>query len=434
MPAPNFGREIKVLLLDAVPESAAAIFRDANFKVDVCTENMSEAELVKKVSDYNILCLRDGREEQYLTDEVLQGAIRLLAVGVFGKSLHCVDTETAQAMGVSDIPALFPPPPTPQPNLKLPPFNQIPVFCAPFQHQGSVSEIIISYIVFLARQIGDRSREIHTGEWNKISKGCIEVRGKTLGIVGYGQVGSQLGVMAEALSMRVVFYDTVNLMPIGRAEQKLLLDDLLAESDFVALNVSPIPENNKMIGAAQLAKMKKGSFLINTSCGEAVDIDALAEALKSNHLAGAAIDVFPDEPKSRKDKFESPLRNLPNVILTPHIGDLTIEADVRVGSEVASAIKRFISEGSTVGAANFPSVAAWPIKPGSRRILNMHWNKRGVLQEIDYILSAYNVGKQVLDTKEGMGYLIADIATEEVTTEIVSQLALLAHTIRTRIL
>ncbi|KAJ3106412.1 hypothetical protein HDU97_006397 [Phlyctochytrium planicorne] len=409
MPAPNFGREIKVLLLDPIPESALAIFSSANFKVDECFQQLSEAELVKRVNDYNIICLRDDREEQYLTDEVLQGAIRLLAVGVFGKSSHCVDMETAQAMG-------------------------IPVFSAPFQHQGSVSEIIISYIVLLARQIGDRSREIHSGEWNKISKGCMEVRGKTLGIVGYGQVGSQLGVMAEALSMRVIFYDTVNLMPIGRAEQKLTLDELLTESDFVALNVSAIPENNKMIGEAQLAKMKKGSFLINTSCGESVDVNALAAAIKSNHLAGAAIDVFPSEPKSRSDKFSSPLQNLSNVILTPHIGDLTIEGDIRVGSEVANAIKRFIAEGSTVGAANFPSVAAWPIKPGSRRILNMHWNKRGVLQEIDYILSAYNVGKQVLDTKEGMGYLIADIATEEVTTEIVSQLALLAHTIRTRIL
>ncbi|KAJ3203854.1 hypothetical protein HDU67_009896 [Dinochytrium kinnereticum] len=380
-------------------------------RVDVCTEHLSEAELVKRVSDYNILCLRDDREEQYLTDEVLQGAIRLLAVGVFGRSMHCVDLETAQAMG-------------------------IPVFSAPFQHQGSVSEIIISYIVLLARQIGDRSKEIHTGEWNKISKGCNEVRGKTLGIVGYGQVGSQLGVMAEALSLRVIFYDTVNLMPIGRAEQKLTLDDVLAESDFVAINVSPLVENDKMIAAPQFAKMKKGSFLINTSYGDAVDLDALADAVKSGHLAGAAIDVFPQSqsPKSRKDRFESVLLGLPNVILTPHIGDMTIEADHRVGFEVASAISRFISEGATVGAANFPSVAAWPLKVGSRRILNMHWNKRGVLQEIDYILSAYNVGKQVLDTRDGMGYLIADIATEEVTTEIVSQLALLAHTIRTRIL
>ncbi|KAI8853198.1 D-3-phosphoglycerate dehydrogenase [Chytridium lagenaria] len=379
MPSPNFGREVKVLLLDSLPESARAIFSSSNFKVDVCTDQLSEAELVKKVNDYNIICLRDHREEQYLTDEVLQGAIRLLAIGVFGKDMHCVDLETAQAMGVN------------------------PVFSSPYQHQGSVSEIIISYLVLLARQIGDRSREIHSGEWNKISKGSVEVRGKTLGIVGYGQVGSQLGVMAEALSMRVIFYDTVNLMPIGRAEQKLTLDDVLIESDFVALNVSSIPENNKIIGEAQLKKMKKGSCLINTSCGEAVDLDALASLLKSGHLGGAAIDVFPNEPKARKDKFDSPLRNCPNVILTPHIGDMTIEADHRVGAEVASAIRRFISEGATIGAANFPSVAAWPLKAGSRRILNMHWNKRGVLQEIDYILSAYNVGKQVLDTKEGMG-------------------------------
>ncbi|KAJ3415695.1 hypothetical protein HDV05_004373 [Chytridiales sp. JEL 0842] len=409
MLAPNFGREIRVLVLDPIPESALNLFKQADYKIDLAFEDHSEADLVKKIGDYNIVCLKDEREEMYLTDEVIKSGHRLLAIGIFGKGTSCVDLVIAQSMG-------------------------IPVFTSPFQHQGSVAEIVISFIVLLARQIGDRSKEIHTGEWNKISAGCNEVRGKTLGIVGYGQVGSQLGVMAEALSMQIIFYDNVALMPIGRAMPKNTLDELLVESDFVALNVSSIPENVKFIGEKQLAKMKKGSYLINASFGDAIDLDALAASLKSGHLAGAAIDCFPNQPKTKSTNFTNPLMGLKNVIMTPNIGDLTLEANERVGVEVSNALLRYIHTGSTVGASNFPSVAAWPLKPGSRRILNMHRNVRGVLQEVDYILSAYNVGKQVLDTKDGLGYLVADIATENVTTEIVSQLALLAHTVRTRIL
>ncbi|KAJ3195471.1 hypothetical protein HK101_012038 [Irineochytrium annulatum] len=416
--------EIRVLVLDAIPDSAIANFSAANYKVDHCTEHLSEADLVKRIGEYNIVCLRDDHAEVYLTDEVIQSGIRLLAIGIFGKNVHSVDLTTAQTMGSGSVVGLT--------SYIL----QIPVFSSPFQHQGSVAEMIISFIVLLARKIGDRSKEIHQGEWNKVSNGCTEVRGKTLGIVGYGQVGSQLGVMAEALSLRVIFYDTINLMPIGRAEQKPTLDQVLAESDYVALNVSDGPENVKFIGKQQLAKMKKGSYLVNCSFGDAVDLDALAEALKSGHLAGAAIDAFPNQPKTKNAKFPTPLAGLKNVILTPNIGDTTTEADVRVGAEVSSSIVRFIREGSTVGSANFPSVAAWAHKQGSRRILNMHRNKRGVLQEIDFILSSYNVGKQVLDTKDGMGYLIVDVevASSDITTEIVSQLALLAHSVRTRIL
>ncbi|KAJ3317863.1 ATPase of 26S proteasome regulatory subunit 4 [Blyttiomyces sp. JEL0837] len=365
---------------------------------------MTEAELVRRIGDYHIVCMRDDtHEEQYLTDEVIRSAHRLLAIGIFGKHTSCVDLETSQTMG-------------------------IPVFTSPFQHQGSVAEMVISMIVLLARQVGDRSKEIHKGEWNKVSAGCIEVRGKTLGIVGYGQVGSQLGVMAESLSMRVIFYDTLSLMPIGRAEPKASLEAVLKEADFVALNVSSLPENVNMIGQKELALMKKNSYIINGSYERAIDEEALAAAIKSGHLAGAALDCFPNQPRAKKSTFTSPLAGLKNVIMTPNIGDVTVEAEVRVGTEVANSVYRFISEGSTVGSTNFPSVAAWPLKAGTRRILNMHRNVRGVLQEIDYILSAYNVGKQVLDTREGLGYLIADIATEEVTTEIVSQLALLAST------
>ncbi|KAI8908997.1 D-isomer specific 2-hydroxyacid dehydrogenase [Gorgonomyces haynaldii] len=306
----------------------------------------------------------------------------------------------------------------------------IPVFTAPYQHQTSVSEMVISYIVLLARQIGDRSREIHTGEWNKTSNNCHEVRGKTLGLVGYGHCGSQLGVMAEALSLRVIFYDVVSLMPIGRAEPVSSLNELLEQADYVVLNISKTPENNKLFGKEQFQKMKSSSYFINVSYGDAVDEQALADALKSGHLAGAALDTV----TATNGKFESPLVGLKNVILTPGIASYTIDSFVRIVSEVCESIVRYIKEGTTTGAVNFPSVAGWKLAPGNCRILCIHYNVRGVLREIDHILSTYNVGKQILDTKDRLGYLIADVKTENVSTEIVSQLAMLANTIRTRII
>jgi D-3-phosphoglycerate dehydrogenase / 2-oxoglutarate reductase len=374
---------------------------------------------VKKIHEYHIVIVGKESNEEILTDEVLRSAHRLLAIGIFCVFKNQVHIPTSQAMG-------------------------IPIFTAPYQHQHSVAELIISYIVLLSRQIGDRSKEIHSKNWNKTSNDCHEVRGKTLGIVGYGHVGSQLGIMAEALSLRVIYYDSVALMPIGRASPCASLADLLSTSDFVSINVSNIPENKRMIGQKELALMKPKSYLINTSFGDAVDQDALADAIKSGHLAGAAVDSFPTQTELEafsSSKFNSPLQNLPNVILTPHYGihkvnvaRFTTESAQRAGTEITLSISRYINDGTTSGAVNFPSLAAWPLKPGCCRILSMHRNVRGVLREIDHILSAYNVGKQVLDTKEGVGYLIADVFTESVSKEIVSQMAMLANTIRTRII
>jgi D-3-phosphoglycerate dehydrogenase len=258
------------------------------------------------------------------------------------------------------------------------------------------------------------------------------VRGKTLGIVGYGHVGSQLGVMAESLSLRVLFYDILAIMPIGRAEPRASLQELLAESDYVALNISSTTENDFIFGKKELGWMKPGSYLINVSYGNAVDQDALAEAIRSGQLAGAAMDVFPQGPK--KGSFTCPLQGLPNVLLTPGIAGDTKEARLRIVQEVTSHIVRYIRDGTTTGAVNFPNIAGWPLKQDNRRIICMHRNVRGVLKEIDHILSAYNVGKQVLDTKDDVGYLVADVATSQVTTEIVAQLAILANCIRTRII
>ncbi|KAL2916419.1 D-3-phosphoglycerate dehydrogenase 2 [Polyrhizophydium stewartii] len=404
--SPFGSKETKVLLLDPLPLEATNAFDRASYQVDECFGELSEAELVKRIAGYNIVCLSGERDSEYLTEEVLRSAHRLLAVGIFGPQSNQVDLKAAQLMG-------------------------IPVFTAPYQFQHSVAELTLSNIILLSRQIGDRSREIHTGEWNKTSNNCVEVRGKTLGIVGYGHAGSQLGIMAEALSLRVIFYDEASIMPIGRAEPVDSLDQLLAQSDYVAINISSSPENVNFFNKERIAKMKKGSYLVNPS-SDAVDHQALADAIKSGHIAGAAIDVFPQSAVNGKT-VTTPLQGVRNVILTPAIARDTIETRRRIVAEVTEHIVRFISEGTTTGAVNFPSVAAWPLKPGMRRILCMHRNVRGVLREIDYILSAYNVGKQVLDTKDVLGYLVADVATDQVTTEIVSQLAMLANTIRTRI-
>ncbi|KAJ3266537.1 hypothetical protein HK104_006107 [Borealophlyctis nickersoniae] len=418
MLSPAFGKTVKVLLLDPIPSAALRAFHEANYEIEEAFEEMSEGELARRIGEFNIVCIEHTSEDIILTDEVLRSAHRLLAIGVFSQTPSQVDLSTARIMGV-------------------------PVFTSPYSRFHSVAELMVSSLILLARQVPDRSREIHSGTWNKISTNCYEVRGKTLGIVGYGHVGSQLGVMAEALSLRVIFYDSVALMPIGRASPKNSLEGLLAESDFVALNVSSVPENVKMFGKAQFDMMKPGSYLINASFNEAIDLDALAEAIKSGHLRGAAIDQFPSQPKSnKKTPFTNPLQNLPNVILTPAIGDQTEEGKERVAVDVTSSIVRYISDGTTYGAVSFPSIAAWPIKTGMVKISSWSWIRNPLwissgwlkMKEIDYILSAYNVQKQVLDTDSGVGYLIADVATEHLATEIVSQLAMLSNTIRTRIL
>jgi len=234
--------------------------------------------------------------------------------------------------------------------------------------------------------------------------------------------------------MRVVFYDVQTVLPIGRNEPCASVEEVLKQSDFVSINVSQLPENDQLIGEAELAMMKKKSYLINAGYPHAVDLEALAKKLQSGHLLGAALDVFPEMPAGNNVEFKHPFTGLKNVILTPNIGDATAQASERTGSEVANSIAWFLSEGSSVGAVNFPSIKAWPLKPGFRRIINIHRNIRGVLKEIDNILSGYNVGKQVLDTNNQIGYLLADVSTDEVTSEIVSEMAMLSNTIRTRIL
>jgi D-3-phosphoglycerate dehydrogenase len=275
-------------------------------------------------------------------------------------------------------------------------------------------------LIALSRQLFDRSYELRQGVWNKQSKGCWEVRGKTLGIVGYGHIGAQLSVLAEAFGIRVLFYDVVNIMPLGTARQVDSLATLLADSDFISLHVPEIPETINMISYQQLAQMKKGSYLINNARGNVIDIPALIDAVKSGHLAGAAIDVFPSEPGSNGTPFDdqlnswaTTLRALPNIILTPHIGGSTEEAQQMIGEEVAQALTRYLGYGSTIGAVNFPEVDLRPItaEQGDHiRVCHVHNNQPGVLKQVNDVLSPYNVEKQYSDSKGEVAYLMADIA------------------------
>lgn len=299
----------------------------------------------------------------------------------------------------------------------------IAVFNSPFSNSRSVAELVISEIIALSRQICDRSRELREGIWNKVSNGCWEVRGKTLGIVGYGHIGSQLSVLAEAMGMHVIYHDVMPIMPLGSANQVDDLDELLEESDFVTLHVPELPETTNMIGEAQLAKMKKGSYLINNARGKVVDLPSLSKYLKSGHLAGAAIDVFPSEPSANGPGFNASLektgvapwvealKDLPNLIMTPHIGGSTEEAQRMIGTEVGSALVRYINLGSSLGAVNFPEVSLRPIlKEGSARVCHVHLNQPGVLKRVNAILGEHNVEKQFSDSKGEIAYLLADIA------------------------
>jgi len=296
----------------------------------------------------------------------------------------------------------------------------IPVFNSPFSNSRSVAELVMSELVVLSRQLFERSYELRQGIWNKQSKGCWEIRGKTLGIVGYGHIGSQLSVLAEAFGMRVIFHDVINLMPLGSARQVESVDALLSEADFVTLHVPELPESINMISRSQLATMKKGAYLINNARGKVVDIPALIESLQSGHLAGAAIDVFPSEPGSNGAPFDdqvnpwaSTLRSLHNVILTPHIGGSTEEAQRMIGQEVSQALSRYIGFGSTLGAVNFPEVDLRAIttdEGGRVRVCYVHKNQPGVLKQVNEAFASYNVEKQYSDSKGDIAYLMADIA------------------------
>ncbi|KAF8525218.1 hypothetical protein BU17DRAFT_42355 [Hysterangium stoloniferum] len=391
--------EFRLLLLENISQGAVKAFKDQGFQVDHFVKAWNEDELVEKIGTYHAIGIRSKTK---ITERVIKAASKaclssftLLVIGCFCIGTNQVDLLTAARAG-------------------------IPVFNSPFSNSRSVAELVISEVIGLSRQLFDRSREMKQGIWNKVSKGCWEIRGKTLGIIGYGHIGSQLSVLAEAFGMRVLFYDVVNIMPLGSARQVDSLSDLLSSSDFVTLHVPELPETTNLIGQPELSQMKKGAYLINNARGRVVDIPALIDALQSGHLAGAALDVYPAEPGANGQGFDdtlnpfaSALRALPNVCLTPHIGGSTEEAQRMIGEEVSQALTRYLNAGSTLGSVNFPEVDLRAILAEQShyiRVCYVHKNQPGVLREVNEILSPFNVEKQYSDSKADVAYLMADIA------------------------
>ncbi len=398
--------EIKILLLENVHPVATEAFAAEGFQVELVKGALPEAELIAKVADAHVLGIRSKTQ---VTPAILDAGRRLLSVGAFCIGTNQIATRHANHRGV-------------------------PVFNAPFSNTRSVAELILAEIVMLSRHLGDRTREVHEGVWKKVAVGSHEVRGRTLGIVGYGHIGSQIGVLAEGFGMRVVFYDIVAKLPMGNNRSMSKLADVLSVSDFVTLHVPETPQTRNMIGAEEIAKMKPGACLLNASRGTVVAIDALADGIRSGHIGGAAVDVYPDEPESNSSGFVSPLRGLPNVILTPHIGGSTEEAQEAIGREVSAALIKYVNTGATTGSVNFPQIEL-PLDKSAHRILNVHKNVPGVLRDINKIVSdsSANVRAQVLSTDADIGYLLMDL-DQDVSGDVKKAVGALSTSIKTRIL
>ncbi|MBB5207213.1 phosphoglycerate dehydrogenase [Chiayiivirga flava] len=402
-------QDIRVLLLEGVSRSAVETFTAAGYsQIDFHEKSLPEDELKRRIADAHVIGIRSRTQ---LTADVLDHAKRLIAVGCFCIGTNQVDLAAAKALG-------------------------IPVFNAPYSNTRSVAELVIAEAILLMRRIPQKNAECHRGGWSKSAAGSFEVRGKVLGIVGYGHIGTQTGVLAESLGMQVIYHDIETKLTLGNARAAAGLDDLLARADIVTLHVPETAQTQNMIGAQQLAAMKRGAVLINASRGTVVDIDALAAALHSGHLAGAAVDVFPVEPKGNDDAFVSPLIGMDNVILTPHVGGSTLEAQDNIGIEVAAKLVRYSDNGSTLSAVNFPE-ASLPGHPNSRRLLHIHRNVPGMLSRINELFSRENVNidGQFLQTDATIGYVVIDVSTSEAQAlQLKEQLAAIPGTLRARVL
>ena len=399
--------DIRVLLLEGVSQNAIDTFRDAGYsQIEIHDKSLPEDELKRRIADAHIVGIRSRTQ---LNATVLAEARRLIAIGCFCIGTSQVDLDAAEQLG-------------------------IPVFNAPYSNTRSVAELVVAEAIMLMRGIPQKSAQCHRGGWSKSAVGSHEVRGKTIGIVGYGHIGTQVGLIAEALGMRVIFHDVEAKLALGNAQVAAGLDDLLARSDVVTLHVPETAATRDMVGAAQLASMRRGAHLVNASRGTVVDIDALAAALQSGQLGGAAVDVFPVEPKGNDDRFESPLVGLDNVILTPHIGGSTLEAQDNIGREVAAKLVRYSDNGSTLSSVNFPEVTL-PEHDGSLRLLHIHRNVPGVMSRVNEIFSqaGVNIDGQFLRTHPEVGYVVIDVtASDEQATQLKDQLAAIPGTLRTR--
>lgn len=399
--------KIKILLLEGVHSSAVQTFTKAGYSnVELLAHALEGDELKAKIADVHFVGVRSRTQ---LTREVLEAAKKLVGIGCFCIGTNQVDLIAAQEKGIV-------------------------VFNAPYSNTRSVAELVLAEAILLLRGIPEKNAVAHRGGWLKSADNAFEIRGKTLGIVGYGSIGTQLSVLAEGLGMHVLFHDVVAKLPLGNAHQAASLEDLLAHSDIVTLHVPELPSTQWMMGEKEFAAMKPGSIFINAARGTVVVIDELAKALKSGKLLGAAVDVFPVEPKSNKDEFISPLRGLDNVILTPHIGGSTMEAQANIGLEVADKLVRYSDNGTTISAVNFPEVAL-PEHPGQNRILHVHHNVPGVLSAINQVFAenGINVAGQYLRTHEKLGYVVIDLEPGSSALAL-EKLAQVSGTVRCRVL
>ncbi len=402
-------QDIKVLLLEGVSSSAVESFRHAGYSlIDARATSLTDGDLMDAVADAHIIGLRSRTQ---LTAEVIAHARRLIAVGCFCIGTNQVDLAAARNAGV-------------------------PVFNAPYSNTRSVAELVVAETIMLLRGIPYRNAQCHRGGWAKSATGSVEARDKVLGIVGYGHIGTQVGVLAESFGMHVLFFDIESKLALGNAHAVSSLDELLERSDVVTLHVPQTPATRLMMAAPQLARMRQGAMLINASRGSVVDIDALAAALESGHLAGAAVDVYPAEPKSNRDPFSSPLMGMDNVILTPHIGGSTLEAQDNIGIEVAAKLIRYSDNGSTLSAVNFPEVNL-PEHPHSQRLLHIHRNTPGILSRVNELFSVgnINIDAQFLQTSADVGYVVIDVAANaDQAAALKAQLAAIPGTLHSRVL
>lgn len=403
--------ENKFLLLEGVHPSAVEILKSAGFtNIEYLKSALSPTELKTALKDVRFIGIRS---RTHLTEDIINSAPKLAGIGCFCIGTNQVDLDAATVKG-------------------------IPVFNAPFSNTRSVAELVLAEAILLLRRVPEANAQAHQGKWNKIATGSHEARGKNLGIIGYGHIGSQLSILAESLGMNVYFYDIETKLPLGNAKQIATMNELLAMSDIVSMHVPENPTTIRMISKNEINQMKSGAILINASRGKVIDLDALTDALKANKISGAAIDVFPTEPASNNDPFESPLCEFDNVIITPHIGGSTSEAQENIGIEVATKLAKYSDTGATLSAVNFPE-ASLPIPAkGSSRFINIHHNQPGVLTAINTLFAeqGLNISSQYLQTDPKIGYVVIDIDRVEQSKaeELLIKLKNVAGTIRARLL
>ncbi|GIG74555.1 phosphoglycerate dehydrogenase [Planosporangium flavigriseum] len=397
---------VRTLLLENIHKDAVALLESQGHEVETISRALDEDELIKRLDGVHLLGIRSKTQ---VTAKALAAAPELRAIGAFCIGTDQIDLGEAARTGIA-------------------------VFNAPFSNTRSVVELALAEIIALTRRLTEKNSAMHAGVWNKDAAGSHEVRGRTLGIVGYGNIGTQLSVLAENLGMRVVFYDTADKLALGNAHRCATLDELLELSDVVTLHVDGRPGNSGFFGEEQFARMRPGSLFLNLSRGFVIDHTALRRYLDSGHLGGAAVDVFPTEPKGRGDEFRSELRGLPNVILTPHIGGSTEEAQADIGSFVAEKLHRYVVDGTTTLSVNLPTLAL-PLQPGNHRLAHVHHNVPGVLAEVNSILAAHsvNIEGQLLGTRGEVGYLLTDIG-QDYTEDVLTKLRGMPQTIRLRVL